>query len=261
VFLSIRRGYWFVPKFLLGFPTGDVVSYAEMMPLPRLVRRWLFQATLWLLQGPPSRYRMPDPDYAIDQAHPTMTDEIPRMVAHGQLAVKPEIERYEGGRVLFKDGTAEEIDTIVFATGYEPRIPFIDEGLVFAADGRPRLHLNVVHPEHEGLFAAGLVQANGSMWRLADYQAHLIANLIVAGARAPDRALRFREMLASRHGSSRARSFVASDRHRLEVNYYDYRRLLKRLLRRFGPVRRMTLGAVPAGQGAQAKAARAEAAE
>ena len=25
VFLSIRRGYWFVPKFILGFPTGDVI--------------------------------------------------------------------------------------------------------------------------------------------------------------------------------------------------------------------------------------------
>jgi cation diffusion facilitator CzcD-associated flavoprotein CzcO len=260
VFLSIRRGYWFVPKFLLGFPTGDVVSYAEMVPLPRLARRWLFQATLWLLQGPPSRYRMPDPDYAIDQAHPTMTDEIPRMVAHGQLAVKPEVASYDGDRVLFKDGTAEAIDTIVFATGYEPRIPFIDEDLIFAPGGRPRLHLSVVHPEHEGLFAAGLVQANGSMWRLADYQGQLIANLIVAGERAPDRARRYRQMLASRHEAARTRSFVASDRHRLEVNYYDYRWLLKRLLRRFGPVRRMTLEAVPAGESGQAKPARAEAA-
>ena len=113
VFLSIRRGYWFVPKFILGFPTGDVISYAEMAPLPRLLKRWLFQGVLWLVQGPPSRYRMPDPDYAIDQAHPTMTDEIPRLVAHGNLTVKPEIAGYEGERVLFKDGTAETIDTIV----------------------------------------------------------------------------------------------------------------------------------------------------
>ena len=49
------------------------------------------QAGLWVLQGPPSRYRMPDPDYSIDQAHPTMTDEIPRLVAHGSLTIKPEI--------------------------------------------------------------------------------------------------------------------------------------------------------------------------
>jgi hypothetical protein len=261
VLLSIRRGYWFVPKFILGFPTGDVIAYAEMVPLPRRVKRWLFQGVLWLVQGPPSRYRMPDPDYAIDQAHPTMTDEIPRLVAHGDLTVKREIAGYEGDRVLFKDGTAETIDTIVFATGYQPVIPFIDEGLVFAADGRPRFHLAVVHPDHESLFAAGLVQANGSMWRLADYQGQLIANLIVAGQRAPEQARRMRALLAARSARTGARTFVASDRHRLEVNYYDYRRLLRRLIRRFGEVRRMTVGPAAGGKRAQAEPAKAEAAE
>jgi len=241
VFLSIRRGYWFVPKFILGFPTGDVISYAEMLPLPRLVRRWLFQGTLWLVQGPPSRYRMPDPDYSIDQAHPTMTDEIPRLVAHGDLVVKPEITGYDGGRVLFKDGTAETVDTVIFATGYQPVIPYVDESLIYDTNGRPRLLLNAVHPEHEGLFAAGLAQANGSMWRLADYQGRLIANLIVAGRHAPERARRFRDMLTARAGRAGARAFVASDRHRLEVNYYDYRRLMRRLDRHFGPVRKMRL--------------------
>ena len=245
VFLSIRRGYWFVPKFIFGCPTGDVISYAEMVPMPRFLRRWLFQATLWLLQGPPSRYRMPDPDYAIDQAHPTMTDQIPRFVAHGQLAVKPQIANYDGDRVVFADGTSEAIDTIVLATGYEPVIPFIDPALVFEPNGRPRLHLNVAHPTHEGLFAAGLAQANGSMWRLADYQGQLIANLIVAGAQAPERARLVRGLLAVRHNAAAKRGFVASDRHRLEVNYYDYRRLLKRLMRRFGDVQSMNLSSTP----------------
>jgi cation diffusion facilitator CzcD-associated flavoprotein CzcO len=249
VFLSIRRGYWFVPKFILGFPTGDVLSYAEMVPLPRLVKRWLFQGVLWLVQGPPSRYRMPDPDYGIDQAHPTMTDEIPRLVAHGDLAVKPEIDRYDGNRVLFKDGTAATIDAIVFATGYQPVIPYLDERLIFAADGRPRLLFNVVHPEHEGLYAVGLSQANGSMWRTADYQAQLVSNLIVAGQRMPERALAFRQMLATRAAKAARRAYVASDRHRLEVNYYDYRRLMKRMNRRFGAVRRMKLEAAPARSG------------
>jgi cation diffusion facilitator CzcD-associated flavoprotein CzcO len=261
VFLSIRRGYWFVPKFILGFPTGDVISYAEMAPLPRRVKRWLFQGVLWLLQGPPSRYRIPDPDYAIDQAHPTMTDEIPRLVAHGDLTVKPEIAGYEGDRVRFQDGTAETIDTIVFATGYQPVIPFIDERLIFAPDGRPRLHLNLAHPEHEGLFAAGLIQANGSMWRLADYQGQLIASLIVAGQRAPEQARRMRAMLASRSARAEGHGFVASDRHRLEVNYYDYRRLMKRLIRRFGAVRKMRLDPASTTRKAEAEPAPAEATE
>ncbi|HEX5999292.1 MAG TPA: NAD(P)-binding domain-containing protein, partial [Hyphomicrobiaceae bacterium] len=242
VFLSIRRGYWFVPKFILGFPTGDILGYGEMAPLPRRVKSWLFQAVLWLVQGPPSRYRMPDPDYRIDQAHPTMTDEIPRLVAHGDLTIKPEIAGYDGNRVLFKDGSAEAVDTIVFATGYQPIIPYIDEGLIFARDGRPRFLVNVVHPEQENLFAVGLTQANGSMWRTADYQSQLVANLIVAAKHAPDEARSFRQWLADHAARAGRRSYVASDRHRLEVNYYDYRRLMKRLNRRFGAVRAMKLG-------------------
>ena len=88
------------------------------------------------------------------------------------------------------------------------------------------------------------------MWRLADYQGQMIANLIVAGQREPERARRFRDLLAERGKSARVSGVVASDRHRLEVNYYDYRRQLKRLMRRFGPVRKMNLspgaGAAPA---------------
>jgi hypothetical protein len=120
----------------------------------------------------------------------------------------------------------------------------MDEGLFFDVKGAPLLNVNVVHPEHEGLFAAGLSQANGSMWRLADYQGQLISNLIVAGAHDPARARRMREALRSGSNNARVSGVVASDRHRLEVNYYDYRRLLKRLIRRFGPVRGMRL--VPA---------------
>jgi cation diffusion facilitator CzcD-associated flavoprotein CzcO len=260
VFLSIRRGYWFVPKFILGFPTGDIISYAEMAPLPRRVKSWLFQGVLWLVQGPPSRYRLPDPDYAIDQAHPTMTDEIPRLVAHGDLTVKPEIDRYDGDRVRFKDGTAETVDIIVLATGYRPVITYLDESLIFGTDGRPRLLFNVVHPEHAGLFAVGLTQANGSMWRTADYQSQLVANLIVAGKHAPERARALRRMLAARAARAGRRTYVASDRHRLEVNYYDYRRLMQRLNRRFGAVQRMRLEPVVAAPSA-AKRAPAEAAE
>lgn len=237
--MSLRRGYWFVPKFMLGFPTHDVVSWVEFFPLPRLIKRWLFQASLWVLQGPPSRYGLPDPAYSIDQAHPTMSDEIPRLHAHGRLTVKPEISNYDGDRVVFSDGSSEALDMIIFATGYQPVVPFLNESLVYDEAGRSRFYLRIFHPERPGLFAAGLVQANGSMWRIADYQGQLIANYIVAEQKAPERAALFRQRMANEpeHGGA----FLASDRHRLEANYYDYRRLLKRHLRRFGRVRKMHL--------------------
>jgi len=233
VAMSFRRGYWFVPKFLLGFPTYDVVATVEMIPMPRIVRRYLFEACLWLLQGPPSRYKLPDPDYHIDQAHPTMSDDIPRLSAHGRITIRPEIAGYEGRSVMFNDGSSDEFDIIVFATGYQVEFPFIDSSLVNDAAGRPRFFAHAFHPEHDNLFAAGLIQANGSIWRLADYQGRLISRFINAQDREPARADWFRRLKAVGAGPA-SYDFVASDRHLLEENYFIYRRRLKRLTRGFG---------------------------
>ncbi|MEQ1616328.1 MAG: NAD(P)-binding domain-containing protein [Hyphomicrobiaceae bacterium] len=233
VTMSFRRGYWFVPKFLLGFPTYDVVATVEMIPMPRLIRRYFFEASLWLLQGPPSRYKLPNPEYHIDQAHPTMSDDIPRLSAHGRIKVAAEIEHYEGRRVYFKDGSSGEFDVIVFATGYRVEFPFIESALINDAVGRPKFFAHAFHPEYDNLFAAGLIQANGSIWRLADYQGRLISRFINAQERDPAKAEWFRRVKAAGRSADKG-WFVASDRHLLEANYFDYRRQLKRLTRGFG---------------------------
>ena len=232
VVVSMRRGTWFVPKFMIGFPTHDVVSTMEMLPVPRLVKRWIFQASLFCLQGPPSRYGLPDPDYPVDAAHPTMSDDVPRLAAHGRLIIKPAIDRLDGDDVVFSDGSREAVDLIVYATGYQPTLPFLDRALVFDGAGKSRLFLNVAHPEHAGLYFAGFVQANGSIWRLADYQGQIIANAIVAAEQALDEARAFRARASAGGGLPRGR-FVASERHILETNYYDYRRVLRREAARF----------------------------
>ncbi len=156
VVVSMRRGTWFVPKFMLGFPTHDIVSWIEWIPQPRLIKRWVMQASLWVLQGPPARYGLPAPEYPIDAAHPTMSDEIPRLAAHGRITVKGEIARYEGSDVVFADGSREAADLVVFATGFEPTIPFLDAGQVFNEKGQSRLFLNVVHPEQAWALFRGL---------------------------------------------------------------------------------------------------------
>jgi Flavin-binding monooxygenase-like len=235
VLLSMRRGTWFVPKFILGFPTGDVLANVEWLltPMPRAAKAWMFQATLWVLQGPPSRYKLPDPDYRIDHAHPTMSDDIPRLAAHGRVLVRPAIARFEGSEVVFADGQRDTIDMVVLATGYELSIPFLDPSLYLGTNGSPALYLNTVNPAQPGLYFAGLIQANGSIWRLAALQGQLIANAIVAAQAVPEEARRFHERAVRNVGLVSRERFVASDRHRLEANYFDYARALKKAARIF----------------------------
>ena len=244
VVMSMRRPTWFVPKFVLGYPTHDVVANIEwvLTPLPRVVKRWVHQLGLYIFQGPPWRYYLPQPAHWLDQTHPTMCDDIPRLAAHGRLIVRPQIARFEGSQVVFVDGTRETIDMIVYATGYELSIPFLDHALYRGADGRPPLYLFTAHPEQKGLFFGGLVQANGSIWRLADAQGHVIANTIVAEREAPDDYAEFYARAARAGAASmRREGFVASERHTLEANYYDYARALKREARRFRRARKIRL--------------------
>jgi hypothetical protein len=67
--------------------------------------------------------------------------------------------------------------------------------------------------------------------------------------------------MAMAAGDVRRGTFLGSDRHRLEANYYDYRRLLKRHIRRFGPVRRMRLAPPNTGWASKSVVRRRERAE
>ena len=241
VVMSMRRGTWFVPKFILGFPTGDILANAEWLltPVPRVIKAYLFQASLWVLQGPPSRYKLPDPAYRIDHTHPTMSDDIPRLAAHGRVLAKPGIERLEGHDAVFVDGSRATVDMIVLATGYELSIPFLDRKYYLGGDGKPRLYLNTAHPDYPGLYFAGLIQANGSIWRLAALQGKIIANAIVAERAAPSEAAAFRVRAHGQAGPVSTEAFVASDRHKLEANYFDYARALRKAERKFGNSRKL----------------------
>lgn len=231
VALSVRRGYWFLPKFMLGFPTHDVAEFMEAIPMPRLFRRKIYEWSHFLLQGPNERYGLANPEYSLDAAHPSMSDEIPRLTAHGRLGMMPAIQRFEGPDVVFEDGSREAFDLVVFATGYKARMPFLDEALVFGSDGRSRLYQNVFHPEQENLFVVGLVQANGSMWRIADDQSKLITRVIEARRHAVSGKTWFDAVRSAATGGVAAGHFVASDRHLFEVNYYDYRREMRGMIR------------------------------
>ena len=241
IYLSMRRGTYFVPKFMFGRPTDGVINFCEKIPMPGGLRNRLYTLFHKIMVGRNERYGLPEPEHRIGDTHPTMNTVLPQLVAHGRIGVKSDIAEFAGNKVRFTDGSEVEADLVVFATGYEISIPFLDNNLLFGPDGRPLLYLNVFHPEIDDLFAVGLIQANGSIWRLADYQSQLVANYLIALAERHERASWFGALKAQGHKTMVQGSFVQSDRHRLEANYYAYRRQLRRHLRRFGPMAKAVL--------------------
>ncbi|MEA1607174.1 flavin-containing monooxygenase [Pseudomonas spirodelae] len=172
--LSVRRGYYFLPKFALGRPT-DTLGGA--IKLPRPLKQLLDGLLVRALVGKPSQYGLPDPDYKLYESHPVMNSLVLHYLGHGDIKARRDIAKVDGRQVTFSDGEMAEYDLILQGTGYKLDYPFIDRAhLNWPSNaGAPQLYLNVFHPEYDDLFMMGMVEASGLGWQGRDEQAELVA--------------------------------------------------------------------------------------
>ena len=225
-FLAMRRGAYVLPKFLGGKPI-DEVSPAWTTRLPLSMRRVVMSRMLNMTVGDVTDYGLPKPDHKLLEAHPTVSSELLPRLGHGDIAVKPNIDRFTGGRtVRFVDGSEEEIDLVVYCTGYRITFPFLPPEVFEARDNRMPLYRRVVSVENPGLYFIGFIQPLGPIMPIAEAQSEWVADLLTGSAQLPEDA----EMLAeiSDHDERMRKRFVASKRHTIEVDFHPYLRQIRR---------------------------------
>ncbi|MFM7145616.1 MAG: flavin-containing monooxygenase, partial [Actinomycetales bacterium] len=124
-YVSVRRGYWFIPKHVFGIPS-DV--FAESGPhLPVRLQQRLFGWLLRVLNGDVTRLGLPKPDHRLFETHPILNTEILQRLQHGDVIAKPDVARLDGAQVQFTDGSSVPIDVIITATGYRHTIPYAQD--------------------------------------------------------------------------------------------------------------------------------------
>ncbi len=225
-FLAMRRGAWIVPKYVGGRPT-DELAPDIITRLPLAVQRFLIGRTLKKATGKPTDYGLPEPDHKIAEAHPTVSADLLPRLGHGDIEVKPNIARFAGGRTVeFCDGSSEEVDLMIYCTGYKITFPFFDHDLLDAPDNRIPLYRRVVHPDLPGLFFVGLLQPLGAIMPLAEAQSEWIADLLEGKARLPS-VERMHEVIR-REDARMAKRYVASKRHTIQVDFLPYMRAISR---------------------------------
>jgi dimethylaniline monooxygenase (N-oxide forming) len=228
-YLAMRRGAHVLPKYIAGTPT-DQLGPKWMSHLPFAVTRALFMRELKHVQGPMENYGLPKPDHKLGQAHPTVSADLLARIGHGRVTPKPNIERIDGVRVDFTDGTSVGIDTIVWCTGYHIAFPFLPSEVIDVDSNQVRLFRRVVHPNAPGLYFVGLVQPLGAIMPIAELQAEWIADLLEGSAALPDPDAMKREI--AREEAAMRKRYVASTRHTIQVDYHPYMRLLNKERRR-----------------------------
>ncbi len=215
--LVARRGVHVVPKYILGRPL-DAGVRPSRVPFAWLLRG--MQLLTRLTVGPMDRYGLPLPDHRLGQAHPTVSSRILDRLAHGAIAVRPEIAELAGSRVRYADGTVQEADLIVYCTGYKITFPFLDERLLAAPENRLVLYKRLFSPAHPGLYFIGFVQPWGAIMPIAEVQSRLVAGHLTGEYALPAPALMQRDMQAMLR--RQARRYHASKRHTIQVDFSNY---------------------------------------
>src|SRR5262249_50252173 len=147
----------------------------------------LMEGILRLAVGPYERYGLPRPDHHILQAHPTISSDIFLRLGSGDVLPKPEIRERRGQRVIFMDGTSEEVDVIIYCTGYKVTFPFFDARFLSAPGNDLPLFLRVFPPGLDDLMFVGLLQPLGAVMPLAEAQARWIAAYLRGDYTLPER--------------------------------------------------------------------------
>jgi cation diffusion facilitator CzcD-associated flavoprotein CzcO len=228
--ISMRRGYHIIPKLMFGRPS-DLI-YARLRKtarLPRSLMQALMAIAVKLNVGPLEKYGLQQPNAKLLEMHPTLNSDILNALRNGKVLPRIGISRLEGNSVYFDDGSAEEFDTIIFATGYHIRFPFLDKSVVTWDESGPiPLYLKMMHKEIPNVFFIGLFQPIGCIWRLADHQARIAALQISGVLRRPHNINdRIERELKLPHWR-----FEKTLRHVVEVDYHDFRaQLLKEINR------------------------------
>jgi hypothetical protein len=226
-YLSLRRGYHIVPKHVFGVP-ADI--FAERSPaLPLRIRHWAYERLLRLILGDTSRLGWPTPAHRILESHPIINGRILSELREGRLVVKPDVRRFDHDVVEFTDGSREQVDLVLFATGYKMSLPFADRSLFEWKGEKVDAYLSVFNRRYDTLFTQGYLVTNAGVFEDFDRLAHLVVCYIRDRHEAPEKAARFRRLVrAARPDLSGGIEFIDSPRHDTYVEHKAFRRAVER---------------------------------
>lgn len=228
VAISMRRGYHFFPKFIFGKPADQVSESSQNFRLPPPLARAAYRTMLKLSIGNPEQFGLPKPDHQPLESPPIVNSLLPYYCAHGRVEVRRAPVSFDGKFVEFSDGTSEEYDVVVLATGFTIHIPFVGEEHLDWRNGRPDFYLLAFSPRYEDLFIAGMTDGTGGHFPTVELQSRVIAGYLAARERNPEAARRFDELKRRRDVDiTGGINFLDSRRNLTQFELSTYLRVLR----------------------------------
>jgi len=220
--VSIRRGYYFIPKYIFGKP-ADVFG-DEGPPLPHWLEQLGFELIQRLVVGDTRVLGMPKPDHRLLSTHPLTNDQLLHHLRHGDIHLRPDVLRFEGNEVVFKDGSRVAPDLVLLATGYRRRISYLDSSFLDGETPGAQL-LTCFSRKYPSLFTLGLMEVSRAAYPHFGRLAALVAQVARARLQDPEVAASLIQWLnAKAFDLGAGRKMVTTERH---LDYCDDKALEK----------------------------------
>jgi cation diffusion facilitator CzcD-associated flavoprotein CzcO len=226
-YLAVRRGFHIIPKYVLGRPLDQPILYYH---LPNALLLRLVALGLAIQVGKVTNYGLPKPDHPVLHAHPTVSSDILTRITHGRVKIKPNIRELDGDGVIFTDGSREQIDSIIYCTGYKITFPFFRPEVVEAKQNDLPLFRRVFHPKYRDLFFIGLLQPLGAIMPLAELQSIWVSKYLLGEYTLPPQQALLRDIEQERE--KLRKRFGNAPRHTMEVDFLPYVRGIQKEMRR-----------------------------
>ena len=232
-FISLRRGYYFLPKYIFGLP-ADLFKEKFQFPNKYIDTKVSELLLNKVLVGNLEHYGLQKPDHHLMESHPIMNNRLLHYLGHGDITAKKDVRAFDGRTVIFKDDTKEEIDLIVAATGYKRVFPFLAKELLDfrESNGEIDLYLEIFSKRFDNLLFVGGIEVSSAVFGLFSLQGEMIATYLSAQENGNQLYQQFLERKSGKAINLKGRNkYVDSERHQRYVDKKLYRKVLNRQLK------------------------------
>ncbi|CAH1779067.1 unnamed protein product [Owenia fusiformis] len=189
-YLSARNGLWPLNRLYGGIP-------AETLPIWSRYTTWRYNVSeLDKVYGGGVRKRFNFKDYSMEPKRGLLRmaiaigDEIEFRIAAGALKMKGEVKEITETGAIFQDGSRiDDIDDIVFATGFNPSAEFLDDDLGTLETMDLYKHMIPVNDDSRSLFFIGIANVLGPNIPTFELQARIAARVISGKLELPSKAV------------------------------------------------------------------------
>lgn len=234
VILSTRNSAHIFPHYIFGKPIGEIGGNSPNW-MPLIIKRLITRILLWISRGSQEFFGIPKPRAKLLSEHSTVSSEIFNLAGKGLIKFKPNILEFRGKEVFFEDNTKENVDVIIYCTGYKIAFPFFSNDFLntnkIEETNEFDLYKRIYHPAYSNLFFLGFVQPSGSIFKMSEIQAEWIAGVILCRIKLPTKSKMNQEIV--KYKESIKRRFIQSKRHTIQVDFKAYKNTLEKDLNKF----------------------------